>query len=192
MHAKSFQSCATLCDPTDCSPLGFSVHGILQARILEWVSMLSSRGSSRPRDWTCVSCDCCIESEFFTAEPLGKPKCSTKVKWISLISLFLFKCGYEKHLVIYLALIISTAWDPSLLQNQEGSRSPKDKHCPFLDFLSLRWDGHPSWRLGISIFSLRMEPWKGWRSKRTVLNVDHWVHNSNSRRQSVIINSRHL
>ena len=38
------QSCPTLCDPTDCSPPGSSVHGILQARILEWVAMPSSRG----------------------------------------------------------------------------------------------------------------------------------------------------
>ena len=44
-----------LCDPMDCSPPGSSVHGILQARILEWVAMPSSRGSSRPRDWTWVS-----------------------------------------------------------------------------------------------------------------------------------------
>ena len=39
----------------DCSWLGCSVHGILQARILEWVAMSSSRGSSQPRDWTCIS-----------------------------------------------------------------------------------------------------------------------------------------
>ena len=43
------QSCLTLCDPTDCSPPGFSVHGLLQVRILEWVAMPSSRGSSCPR-----------------------------------------------------------------------------------------------------------------------------------------------
>ena len=42
--------------PTDCSLPGSSVHGILQARILEWVAVPSSRGSSQPRDWTCVSC----------------------------------------------------------------------------------------------------------------------------------------
>ena len=40
----------TLCDPMDCSPSGSSVHGILQARILEWVAMIFSRGSSQPRD----------------------------------------------------------------------------------------------------------------------------------------------
>ena len=44
--AKSLQSCPTLCNPMDCSPPGSSIHGILQARILEWVSMPSSRGSS--------------------------------------------------------------------------------------------------------------------------------------------------
>jgi len=46
----SAQSCMTLCDPTDCSPPGCSVHGILQAKILEWVAIPFSRGSSQPRD----------------------------------------------------------------------------------------------------------------------------------------------
>ena len=45
-----------LCDPVDCSPPGSSIHGILQARILEWVAISFSRGSSPPRDWTQVSC----------------------------------------------------------------------------------------------------------------------------------------
>ena len=49
------QSCPTLCDSMDCSAPGSSVHGILQARTPEWVAMPSSRGSSWPRDWTCVS-----------------------------------------------------------------------------------------------------------------------------------------
>ena len=44
------QLCPTLCDPMDCSLPGFSVHGILQARLLEWVAISFSRGSSRPRD----------------------------------------------------------------------------------------------------------------------------------------------
>ena len=60
------QSCLTLCDPTDCmdcSLSGSSVHGILQARILEWVSISFSRGSSKARDRTWVSC---IVSRFFT------------------------------------------------------------------------------------------------------------------------------
>ena len=49
------QSCLTFCDPMDCSPLGSSVHGILQARILERVVIPFSRGSSQPRDQTQVS-----------------------------------------------------------------------------------------------------------------------------------------
>ena len=49
------QSCPTLCDPMDCSPPGSSVLGILQVRILEWVVISSSRGSSQSRDQTRVS-----------------------------------------------------------------------------------------------------------------------------------------
>ena len=48
------QSCPTLCNPVDCSPPGSTVHGILQARILEWVTISFSRGSSWPRDRTQV------------------------------------------------------------------------------------------------------------------------------------------
>ena len=56
--------CLTLCDPMDCSPpCSSSVHGILQARILEWVAIPLSRGSSRLRDQTQVSC---IEGRFFS------------------------------------------------------------------------------------------------------------------------------
>ena len=46
------QLCLTLCNSTDCSPPGSSVHGLFQTRILEWVAVSSSRGSSQPRDWT--------------------------------------------------------------------------------------------------------------------------------------------
>ena len=63
------QSCLTLRDPMDCNLPGSSVHGILQARILEWVAIPFSRGSSQPRDRTHVSC---IAGRFFTAEPPGK------------------------------------------------------------------------------------------------------------------------
>ena len=55
-----FQSCPTLCNPMGCSPPGSSVPGILQARILEWAAMPSSRESSQSRDWTHVSYASCI------------------------------------------------------------------------------------------------------------------------------------
>ena len=54
-RAKSLQSCPTLCDPMGCSPPGFSVHGISQARILEWVGISFSSRSFQPRDQTCVT-----------------------------------------------------------------------------------------------------------------------------------------
>ena len=54
------QSCLTLCDPMDCSPPGSTFHGILQARILEWVAISYCRESSQPRDQICLSCSSCI------------------------------------------------------------------------------------------------------------------------------------
>ena len=72
VRAKSLQSCPALCDPMDWNPAS-SVHGILQARILEWVAIPFSRGSSQPRDRTRVSCSFYITGRFFTTEPLGKP-----------------------------------------------------------------------------------------------------------------------
>ena len=71
------QSCLTLCDPI-CSLPGSSVHGILQARILEWVAIPFSRGSSWPRDWTWASCTAgrCF-TIWATREAPGRPE--TKV-----------------------------------------------------------------------------------------------------------------
>ena len=66
------QLCLTLCDLLDCSLPGSSVHGILQARILEWVATSSSRGSSQPRDRTRISC-VSTAGGFFTTEPPGTP-----------------------------------------------------------------------------------------------------------------------
>ena len=79
---KKMYSCVLSCltivsnslGPMDCSPLGSSFHGILQARILEWIAVPCSRGSSQPRDQTCISCSSCTAGGFFTAEPLKKPR----------------------------------------------------------------------------------------------------------------------
>ena len=65
MHAKSLQLCLTLCKPVVYSLAGSSVYGILQARILKWVSMPSSRGSFWPRDWTHISCSSGIAGRLF-------------------------------------------------------------------------------------------------------------------------------
>ena len=55
-ESEVVQSCPTLCDPIDCSLSGSSVHGIFQARMLEWIAISFSRGSSRSRNRTRVSC----------------------------------------------------------------------------------------------------------------------------------------
>ena len=64
------KSCLILCDPIDCSPPGFSVHGTSQARLLEWVAISYSRRSCRPRDRTCVFC---LADRFFITELRRKP-----------------------------------------------------------------------------------------------------------------------
>ena len=61
--------CLTLCDPMDCSQPGSSVHGVVLARILEWVAILFSRGSSQPQDQTQVSS---IAGRFFTVRATRK------------------------------------------------------------------------------------------------------------------------
>ena len=71
VRAKSLQSCPTLCYPMGSSPPGCSVHGVLQARILEWVAMPSSRGFSRPRDGTQLS-SFVLVVRFFNTSTNGK------------------------------------------------------------------------------------------------------------------------
>ena len=75
MKVLGAQSCPTLCDPMDCSPPGSSLHGILQARTLEWVAIPFSRESSWTRDPTQVSC---IAGRFFTIWVTRKPNKSRK------------------------------------------------------------------------------------------------------------------
>ena len=83
------QSCPTLCDPIDCSPTGSSVHEILQARILEWVAIPFSRGSSHPKDWTQVSR---IAGGFFTS--WATRKLSILVIIFVVFFLFFIFCGF--------------------------------------------------------------------------------------------------
>ena len=66
------QSSPTLCSSMDCSSPGCSVHVVFQARILEWVAISSSRGSSRPRNQTCISCVSCIAGGFLTTWTLSE------------------------------------------------------------------------------------------------------------------------
>ena len=71
------ESSLTLSDPMGCSPPGSSVHGIFQVKILEWVTIFSSKRSSQPRDRIGISC---IAGGFFTTEPGGTPNPTDEVK----------------------------------------------------------------------------------------------------------------
>ena len=138
--AKSLQLCLTLHNPMDCSLPGSSIHGILQARILEWVARPSSRGSSAPQDWNCVSC---ISGGCFTTKPLGKPpdhpylffkaqfKCHLLqvahdfLTWVLSFSSFL-KCLWHAHPVLRLfpgnILLPCKSYCPYLIEETLGSR----------------------------------------------------------------------
>ena len=72
------QSCPTLCNPMDCSLPGSSVHGIFQARVLEWAAISLARGSSQPRNWTQVSC---IAGSCFTVSEKAMAPHSRTLAW---------------------------------------------------------------------------------------------------------------
>ena len=77
------QLCPTLCDPMDCSPPGSSVHGILQARILEWIFVPFSRGSSWCSDWTWISS---LTGRFFTLWTTWLPYWTAQIESIFIIA----------------------------------------------------------------------------------------------------------
>ena len=92
-HNSISRAYPTLCDPMDCSLPGSSVHGIFQARLLEWVAMPSSRGSSRARDSTHVFCVSCIAGGFVTLWDIGGvpilPRKQTQIRSLSETGMFL-------------------------------------------------------------------------------------------------------
>ena len=93
-------SCPVFCDPMDCSLSSFSVRGILLARILEWVAMLSSRGFSWTRGWAHISS---TAGEFFNIGPLGKPNMKTYMCIFNLMD-----CSSESHQICTLRNIQHT------------------------------------------------------------------------------------
>ena len=84
------QSFPTLCNPRKWCQPGSSVHRILPARILEWVAIFFSRGSSQPGDQTHISCISCIGRSVLYHEPPGKPP--------NLIPIFIFK-GFQRYII---------------------------------------------------------------------------------------------
>ena len=108
------QSCLTRCDPMDHSPPGSTVHGILQTRILDWIAVLSSRGSSRPRDQTFISYVSCIAGGVFT----------TSTTWEAQVVTFYF-CPWGQE--------IEMPHPPSKASDWPGARTwgmgPNEVNC---------------------------------------------------------------
>ena len=96
MCAKSPKSCPAPCNPRDHSLPGSSVHGILQARVLEQVTTSSSKDSSRPRDRTHVSYGSCIAGRFFTTSTNKPSLLVSPTKAYPTTNIYLYCYGYTK------------------------------------------------------------------------------------------------
>ena len=127
-RACMLQLCLSLCDLMDCSPPGFSVHGILQARILEWVAMTSSRGSSQPGTDPGSLPSSALAGGFFT----------TSITWEAQKRAAWEKCKIWEFLSFYQAQFTAVNLG-SLSQNCLSAAHETHKHprtlstCPFLN-----------------------------------------------------------
>ena len=123
------QSCPAFCDPMDCSPPSSSVHGILQARILEWVVMLSFRGSSRLGDQARVFCLRIGRRGLYCPGPPGKPFIYSIL--FSEASLFQFRfSGFANMLTyllpsVYLCLRKECIWGQAVSINSDQTSRHK-------------------------------------------------------------------
>ena len=121
MHAQSLQSCPIPCNSMACSPPASSVHGILQARILESIAKPFLRGSSQPSDRTHISCIFCIAGRFFTTEPPGLLLSCI----LHCIYVHIHTCIYYSYMV-YLKLIGKVSEDykyPKITTFHENNRT---------------------------------------------------------------------
>ena len=132
-------SCPSLFNTLNCSPLGSSVHEIPQARVLEWIAMLSSRGSSQPRDLTQVSL---IAGRFFTGWATWEALSILEVKWSKIHSVM---SNYTVHGILQARILEWVAFPFSRGSFQPGiqPRSPALQ----ADSLPAEPQRKPKWRL---------------------------------------------
>ena len=113
-YAQSPQLCWTLCDPMDCSPLGSSVHGILQERILEWVAMASSRVLPEHVSFPNTSpVSPALQMDSVPTEPPGKPikDFSTLLKYLAHAQLSSWVISLSSRKVPWL-IFHPVSWSP--------------------------------------------------------------------------------
>ena len=124
------QSCLTLCDPMDCSLPGSSIHRIFQARILEWVAISFSRGSSRPSDQTWVSC---TAGRFFTKWVISQCKIKSLKKETSLMALVQRLVPTVPSCILFPTLFHGHGARTSFVYNQrsEGKKQDRQKQILF-------------------------------------------------------------
>ena len=130
------QSCPTLCDPVDCSPPGSSVHGISQARILEWVVITFFRGSSSSRDQTRVSLIgrwilYCLSHQGI---PLKGHK-FVEIEWGR--ALFISKVQYKKSGKVTMSRIPTSVMEPQMTSERRRSNKygwPQGQFSPVMAF----------------------------------------------------------
>ena len=112
------QSCPTLCNPMDCSPPGSSVHEIIQARVLEWVAIPFSRGSSQTRHQTLVFC---IAERFFTIWATGEAHIKAESSILFLLARWFYPAVYSAALTFHFFFLIFLS--ALLLTSYRGART---------------------------------------------------------------------
>ena len=148
VHAKSLQLCTTVCNPMDYGLPGSSVHGILQARTLEWVVMSSSRGSSEPRDTTCISNVSCIGRwDLYCQRHLGSP--------FILFILFSQEDCDKKSLIGYMSRVWSISNNLSILNLHRNRELWQGR--THIQYSRTRPDRCPNSQI---IAELTIQPWK--------------------------------
>ena len=120
MHAKLLQLCPTLCDRMDCSPPCSSVHGILQARILEWVTKPTSRGSSQPKDQNCISSVSSIGRRAGSL-PLAPPGEASQVSHITTISFLVYVYLKNRRITHFPYSILAPSLDKLVAAKQKNN-----------------------------------------------------------------------
>ena len=147
MHAKSLQSCPILWDPMDCSLPDSSVHDIFQVRILEWVAMPSSQGSSQPRYRTCIYVSWIGRSVPYHWCHLGSPHIIHTAYQLGVLSTNDTECVHSCHVTVGFPKKHSLQWLHEIFEWRQGlTLLPSNFSAPLLPWYKRQpchwWNTH--------------------------------------------------